>query len=333
MASGVLICAIMAVSVMVCVGVVWNSFNLIMTIQKQLKTKSVQTMSLIIISISINNNTLVLSCFFMVVIISLNPLFICTTVAQPQYLTLLFLWMSSSCMSFWSMAWLSVFYCVKVVNFSTECLRALKRNISVITNTALMLSCVGSFILFFPFFTLHLPEAEPGATSGTSGVNNTSDPSYLTCSLPVFSPLIIADAYTVSFMSFLCPLPLAIMLPTSIRMVIYLCQHMLTLRKNQTQVQSLDSYLSVCKLNVSLAGVYLITLLIVALFFVLRLIGLNVSYLLIIFGFSFYCIMTAALLTASKTYLRRKFWSMCCCKKTQEETISEITQMTKTEVA
>ncbi|XP_036412731.1 taste receptor type 2 member 40-like [Colossoma macropomum] len=326
----------MAVSVMVCIGVVWNSFNLFMTIQKQLKTKSVQTMSLIIISISINNNTLVLSCFFMVVFISLNPLFICTTVVQPQYLTLLFLWMSSSCMSFWSIAWLSVFYCVKVVNFSAECLRALKRNISIITNTALLLSCVGSFVLFFPFFTLHIPEAEPGAITGTLGINNTlntSNASYLTCSAPMFSPLINSDAYTVSFMSFLCPLPLAIMLPTSIRMVIHLCQHMLTLRKNQTQVQSLDSYLSVCKLNVSLAGVYLTTLIIVALFFVLRLIGVNVSYLLIIFGFSFYCIMTAALLTASKTHLRRKFWSMCCCRKTQEETINETKQMTKTEVA
>lgn len=317
MGFGELICELIALGVMVGTGVVWNSFNLVMTIQKQRKTTSVQTTSLIIISISISNITLVLSCFVIMVSITLNPMILCNMITKPQYLTMLYLWLSSNCMSFWSIAWLSVFYCVKVVNFSSECFRVLKRNISFITNSALVLSCLGSFLLFFPFFTLYTPGSEP-VTRMAYGINNTSNTTnatYFTCNIPIFAPPIDTDIYSMTFLCFLCPLPLMIMLPASIRMVVYLCQHVLTLRKNQTQVQSLDSYLTVCKITVSLVGVYLTTLIIVAFFFIFKLLMLNVSFLLIIFGFSFYCIMTAVLLTASETYLKKKFWRLCCFKK------------------
>ncbi|XP_072547001.1 uncharacterized protein [Salminus brasiliensis] len=319
MAFGTFIWQLVAVGVLVCIGVVWNTFNLIVTIQQQLRTKGIQTISLIIFSFSISNITLVLSCFFIVMCVCLNPSFLCTRL-QSHFLMLLYMWLSSSCVSFWSIALLSVFHCVKVVSFSScECLCTLKRNISFITNTALLLICIGSFLLFLPFLTLHSPGSEPGTRSTTHGTNNTLNTTNATCLLPIFTPLINTQLYSMSFLSFLCPFPLMIMLPTSIRMVIYLCQHTVTLNKNQIQVQSLDSYMFVCKLNISLVGVYLITLAIVAFFFILKMMASNVSYLIIIFGFSFYCIMTAALSTASTKKLRETFCRLFCCSKIQEQ--------------
>uniref|UniRef100_A0A3B1ICP8 Taste receptor type 2 n=1 Tax=Astyanax mexicanus TaxID=7994 RepID=A0A3B1ICP8_ASTMX len=313
---------LIAIVVLVCTGVMWNSFNLIATIRMQLKTKGIQTMILIIFSFSFSNVILVLSCFAIVLFVTLDPVFMCTKI-EAHHLILVYMWLSSSCVSFWSIALLSVLHCVKVVSFSIGCFNALKKNISRITNIALLLICLGSFLLFIPFFTLYIPKVT--ATNTTIGINgtnvttNTSNTTTKTCPLPSLSPQISTPLYTLLYMSFLCPIPLMIMMTTSLRMVIHLCQHVLSLSKNQTQVQSLDSYLFICKLNISLVGVYLITLAIVSIFFILKMLELTVSYLLIIFGFSLYCIMTAALLTASTKKLREKFWRMICCKETKKQ--------------
>ncbi|XP_026125823.1 taste receptor type 2 member 40-like [Carassius auratus] len=294
------------------VGVSGNIFNLIFTIQQQVKTRSVQTVNLILNVISINNIILVLATFVLVVSIFQDPLIWCIRPYPLSIRTEIYLMMSCSFISFWAIAWLSLFYCIKVVNFSSECFRALKRNISSVINAAVLLSCVFSSLLFFPMFSLD-------AADSMEQNYNVNDIGNLTCPLPSFTIQMNANAYAAAILCLLCPIPLTIMLPTSLRMVIHLCAHTLALKKNQTQVQGSDSYLLVCKITVSLVGVYMSTLCIVALFIIIRLIGLSITYHILASAFSFYSGMTSLLLTASNRYLKEKLWSLFCFWKAEEQ--------------
>ncbi|XP_026117515.1 taste receptor type 2 member 40-like [Carassius auratus] len=297
---------------LVVVGVSGNIFNLIFTIQQQVKTRTIQTVGLILNIISISNITLVLATFGMVVSVFQNPQIWCIKPYPLAIRTEIYLMMTSSFISFWAIAWLSLFYCIKVVNFSSDCFRALKRNISSVINAALLLSCVFSSLLFFPMFSLDIVDSLETNESMNDNAN-------LTCPMPSFTIQMDAYKYAGAILFLLCPIPLMIMLPTSIRMVVHLCAHTLALKKNQTQVQGSDSYLLVCKITVSLVGVYLSTLCIVALFFIIRLIGEFVTYQILASAFSFYSGMTSVLLTASNRHLKEKLWSLFCCRKAQEQ--------------
>ncbi|KAL0186831.1 hypothetical protein M9458_018501, partial [Cirrhinus mrigala] len=208
------------------------------------------TVGLILNVISISNIILVLGTFALVVSVFQNDQIWCV---KPYPLAIrieVYLMMTSSFISFWAIAWLSLFYCIKVVNFSSECFRALKRNISSVINAAVLLSCMLSCLLFFPMFSLDIVES-------LEKNDNVSDITNLTCPQPSFTLQMNANAYAAAILCLLCPIPLMIMLPTSIRMVAHLCAHTLALKKNQTQVQGSDSYVLVCKITISLVGVYL----------------------------------------------------------------------------
>ncbi|XP_016389514.1 taste receptor type 2 member 40-like [Sinocyclocheilus rhinocerous] len=306
---------------LVIVGVSGNIFNLIFTIQQQVKTRSIQTVGLILNVISINNIILVLATFALVVSVFQNPQIWCIRPYPLVIRTEIYLMMSCSFISFWAIAWLSLFYCIKVVNFSSECFRPLKRNISSVINAAVLLSCVLSSLLFFPMFSLDVADS-------LEKNHNMNDIANLTCPLPSFTIQMNANAYAAAILCLLCPIPLMIMLPTSIRMVVHLCAHMLALKKNQTQVQGSDSYLLVCKITISLVGVYMSTLCIVALFIILRLIGQFITYHTLASAFSFYSGMTSLLLTASNRYLKEKLWSLFCCRKAEEQTSKSQTVVT-----
>ncbi len=112
---------------LVIVGVLGNIFNLIFTIQQQVKTRSIQTVGLILNVISINNIILVLATFAMVMGVFQNPQIWCIRPYPLIVRTEIYLMLGCSFISFWAIAWLSLFYCIKVVNFSSECFRALKR--------------------------------------------------------------------------------------------------------------------------------------------------------------------------------------------------------------
>nr|BBE15827.1 taste type 2 receptor 200-1 [Cyprinus carpio] len=303
------------------VGTSGNIFNLIFTIQQQVKTRSIQTVGLILNVISINNIILVLATFAMVVGVFQNSLIWCIRPYPLSIRTEIYLMMSCSFISFWAIAWLSLFYCIKVVNFSSECFRALKRNISSVINAAVLLSCVLSSLLFFPMFSLD-------AADSMEKNYNVNDIGNLTCPMPSFTIQMNANAYAAAIICLLCPIPLMIMLPTSIRMVVHLCAHTLALKKNQTQVQGSDSYLLVCKITVSLVGVYMSTLCIVALFIIIRLIGQPITYHILASAFSFYSGMTSLLLTASNRYLKEKLWSLYCCRKAEEQASKSQTVVT-----
>ncbi|XDV48883.1 hypothetical protein PO909_018235 [Leuciscus waleckii] len=294
------------------VGVSGNLFNLIFTIQQQVKTRTIQTVGLILNVISINNIILVLATFSLVMGVFQNPQIWCITPYPLSIRIELYLMMTSSFNSFWAIAWLSLFYCIKVVSFSSECFQTLKRKISSVINAAVLLSCSFSFLFCTPLFSLDI-------TTSLDENDNVNDTSNMTCSQPFFTIGINTNTYAAAGICLLCPIPLMIMLPTSIRMVVHLCAHTLALQKNKTQVQGSDSYLLVCKITISLVGVYLSTLFIVSLFVIIRLIGGLITYQTLASAFSFYGGMTSLLLTASNRHLKDKLWSLFCCRKAQEQ--------------
>ncbi|NP_001034919.1 taste receptor, type 2, member 200, tandem duplicate 1 [Danio rerio] len=302
------------------VGVSGNIFNLIFSLQQQVKTRSIQTVGLILDVISISNIILVLSTLAMVVSVFLNAHIWCI---KPYPLGLrfeMYLMMTCGFISFWAIAWLSLFYCIKVVNFSSEIFRTLKKNISTVINTAVTLSCLFSFLLFLPAFSLDLPD---------SADKNISETNITTCPQPTFTLQIDINAYAAAVLLLICPIPLMIMLPTSVRMVVHLCAHTRALQKNQTQVQGSDSYLLVCKLTISLVGVYLSTLFMVALYFIIKVLGAFMTYQALVSAFTFYCGMTSVLLTASNRYLKDKLWSLFCCRKAKEPVSKSQTVVTQ----
>ncbi len=195
------------------------------------------------------------------------------------------------------------------------------RGTSSVINAAVLLSCVFSSLLFFPMLTLDVVDSE----EENHNVNSIAN---LTCPQPSFTIPMNANAYAAAALCLLCPIPLMIMLPTSIRMVIHLCAHTLALKKNQTQVQGSDSYLLVCKITISLVGVYMSTLCIVALFLIIRFIGEFITYHTLASAFSFYSGMTSLLLTASNRYLKEKLWSLFCCRKAEEQASKSQTVVT-----
>ena len=292
-----------------CAGILLNTCNLILTLLQMWSSRKALAVSAIICSISCGNVLLGLACMAVMLLVFAETTVISGEV-NPLFSAALFFWMNSCFVSFWSIAWLSVFYCVTVVSFSMEWLKALKRSISSLTGAALLVTLIGSWLLFSPFFTLRLVIVQLNTTDVTNA-SATQNQSY---SAGIeFAPWIDSTLYTATFIFLLCPLPLMVMLPTSLRLVLHLCRHMLALRRNQTQCQSSDSYLLVCKLTVSLVGVYVITLLIVSLFFISKLQSQSaMSYDVIMLGCTFYCVASGGLVTASNRHLKEKLRCGAC---------------------
>ncbi|XP_029572051.1 taste receptor type 2 member 40-like [Salmo trutta] len=288
------------IAVLVIIGVLWNTFNLITTVFQQWKAGGVQTVGLIISTISLGNVFLHLSTFGIVVTTWRGVL--CWDDLPMFFCAMLYVWLSSSCLSFWSIAWLSVLYCVKVVNFTSELFAKIKTNISPIINVALAVTFLNSCVMFSPFFSLNYRNESyvTPVTKNTTCVIKT----------PLFPTWINVNLYVLVFICYLAPLPVMVMVPSSIRLVVHLCKHTLEMRKNKTDVQSADSYLLVCKLTVALVGVYITTLTTISLFYLSKLYGSDISINSLLLGYSFYCIASGVLLTISNKNLREKLLAL-----------------------
>ncbi|KAM6965375.1 uncharacterized protein FYW47_007717 [Aplochiton taeniatus] len=289
---------------LVAVGVLWNAFNLIATLV-HLWNSEIQTVGLILSLISLANVFLQFTTFAIVAYASVHVA--CAPVLPLLFRIVVYLWLSSSSVSFWSIAWLSVLYCVKVVNFSSVLFSKLKANISTILNGFLVMTVLNSCVMFTPLFILRFKNntlALPATDNVTCDYKNIMFPDWFN-----------QDLYVLTFISYLAPLPLMFMLSTSLRLVVHLCKHTLSMRKNQNEFQSAASYLLLCKLTVALVGVYLTTLLTISLYYLTALYGKVQTPNWLFFGYSFYCIASAVLLTISNKYLRDKLWALFCSEK------------------
>ncbi|XP_053181428.1 taste receptor type 2 member 40-like [Scomber japonicus] len=276
-------------------GVLANLFNLVVMLVQQWRSGGVKTVALIICFISLGNILLQISTFVLSVSVWVGVL--CWSDLPLFFCVVLFVWLSSSSVSFWCVAWLSVLYCVRVMSFSSVLLRAMKENISSILNVTLVATLLTSYVTFTPFFYLHFQNE-------TLLTNMTEE-----CDIkkPLFPAWLNVNIYVIVFISYLTLIPLMIMLPTSLRLVVYLCKHTSSMQKNhQSGSHAAESYLLVCRLTVALVWVYLVTLLTISLYYFHAIFASGLSADMLFLGLSFYCVASAILLTCSNKNLREK---------------------------
>lgn len=283
-------------------GVLANVFNLGVLLVQQWRSGGVKTVAVIICFISLGNVLLQSSTF--VLVASLWAGVLCWSDLPFFFCVVLFVWLSSSSVSFWSVAWLSVLYCMRVLSFSSVLLRALKENISTILNVTLLVTLLTSCMMFTPFFYLQF-QSKPL-------VPNMTEKAACAIRKPLFPAWVDVNVYVIIFICYLTLMPLTIMLPTSLRLVVYLCKHTLSMRKKQRGSHTAESYLLVCRLTVALVWVYLTTLLTISLYYFHAIFASGLSADMLFLGLSFYCVASATLLTCSNKNLREKLRVLLC---------------------
>lgn len=273
-------------------GVLANLFNLGAMLWQQ----QGRTVAVIIFLISLGN--ILLQTSTCVLVASIRAGVLCRPHLPFFFSGVLYIWFISSSVSIWSVAWLNVFYCVKVCRFSWSICRALEENISSILNISMVIMFLTSCMMFTPFFGLHFQDQHVNATEmGTCVIRK-----------PLLPAWVDINTYVITFICFLTLMPSTIMLPTSLSLVVYLCR-----RTAKTQrSSSAESYLLVCRLTVALVWVYLTTLLIILLYYFHALFASGLSADLLFLGLSFYCVACAALLTCSNKHLRGKLRVLLC---------------------
>ncbi|XP_041643392.1 taste receptor type 2 member 40 [Cheilinus undulatus] len=290
-------------------GVLANVFNLGVMLVQQWRSGGVKTVATIICFISLGNVLLQISTFILVA--SLWAGVLCGSDLPFLFCVVVVVWLSSSSVSFWSVAWLGVFYCMRVLSFSSALFRALKKNISSILTFALCLTLLTSCVMFTPFFYLHFQNQTllPNTTEG--------------CLIrkPLFPAWINVNLYVMVFICYLTLLPPTVMLPTSLRLVVFLCRHTWTLQRKHNS--SAESYLLVCRLTVALVWVYLATLLTISLYYFHAIFASGLSADVLFLCLSFYCVASAVLLTGSNRNLREKLAALLCRKKRPTEGAAE----------
>ncbi|XP_064153584.1 taste receptor type 2 member 40 [Anguilla rostrata] len=302
MSLGAHVAQMCALFFLVVITVLWNICNLAVNVLHQWKSRgSHQPVGLIISCISISNVFLELSMSAILFLFWADLLF--SVNCLPFLRTTAFIWLQSICVSFWSIAWLSTFYCVKIVSTSSALLCKLKNNISFFITTALLLTVLFSFVACLPTLFFQLPSSNGTTANGTRNATN------LRLVLPAW---IDGTLYLYVLMGFLCPVPVLVMLPTSLRLVAHLCHHTLRMKKNENQVQGTDSYLMVCRMTVSMVGVYL-TMVVIFLIFLARWTPGKFPFELFAWNLSFFCLAMGILLTLLNKQTKEKLMSVCCC--------------------
>ncbi|XP_022623854.1 taste receptor type 2 member 40-like [Seriola dumerili] len=284
-------------------GSLANIFNLVVMLVQQWRSGCVKTVAVIICFISLGNVLLQISTF--VLVASVWAVVLCWPDLPFFFCVVLFVWFSSSSVSFWSVAWLSVFYCMRVLSFSSVIFRVLKENISTILNVFLGLTLLTSCVMFTPFFYLK-------SQNKTLVPKNMTERASCVIRKPLLPAWVDVNVYVVIFICYLALMPLMIMLPTSLRLVVYLCKHTLSMQNQQSGSHAAESYLLVCRLTVALVWVYLTTLLTISLYYFHAIFASGLSADMLFLGLSFYCTASAILLTCSNKNLREKLRVLIC---------------------
>ncbi|KAK5870677.1 hypothetical protein PBY51_003603 [Eleginops maclovinus] len=297
-------------------GVLANAFNLGVMLVQQWRSGGVKTLAVIISFISLSNILLQISTFALVASVWAGVL--CWPDLPLFFSVFLYVWLSSSSVSFWCVSWLSVLYCMRVLSFSSVLFRAIKVNLSAILNVAILVTLLTSCVMFTPFFYLHFQ-------TKTLTLNETEQAACV-ISKPLFPVWVNVNVYVVTFICYLTLMPSAVMLPTSLRLVVYLCKHSWSMQKKDSGSQAAGSYLLVCRLTVALVWVYLTTLLTISLYYFHAIFASGLRADMLFLGLSFYCVAAALLLTCSNKNLREKLRVLTCRRgNTRQEEKSGVT--------
>lgn len=277
-------------------GVLANLFNLGVMLWQQRGSAGERTVAVVICFISLGNILLQTSTF--VLVASIRAGVLCRPHLPFFFSAVLYVWFISSSVSIWSVAWLNVFYCVKVRRFSWGICRALEENISSILNVTMVIMFLTSCVMFIPFFGLHVQGQHLNVTEMGACVTRK----------PLLPAWVDVNAYVITFICYLTLIPSTVMLPTSLGLVVYLCRHTAKTQRSS----SAGSYQLVCRLTVALVWVYLATLLVISLYYFHALFASGLSADMLFLGLSFYCVACAALLSCSNKHLRGKLRVLRC---------------------
>ncbi|CAL8247914.1 unnamed protein product [Merluccius merluccius] len=321
-------------------GAAWNSFNLLATLGQQ---RVLQPASLIVCLISSSNTMLDVTTLAMQVV--LWELVLHQERLPLYFQVLTMVWLGASAVSFWSVAWLSTLYCVTVVRSSSPLLLAAKRNAEVVVHTGLALVLVFSSLMFLPFLciqyrhnlcsthtslnpiTLNATKASQNLSPLNSPQNFTENftqnlTENVTCisSMIQFPVQLNSAVYLVFLICYLILLPLCTMLLTSLHLVIYLYNHVLSVRANHGEFGGSESYLLVCGVTVALVSVFVTTLLMIFFYYIQAIFSSRISADFLFYTFSYYCTASAALLSASNRSLRERMRTLLCRPNAIQET-------------
>ncbi|XP_049433684.1 LOW QUALITY PROTEIN: taste receptor type 2 member 40 [Epinephelus fuscoguttatus] len=277
-------------------GVLANVFNFGVMLVQQCRSGGVKTVAIIVCFISLSNILLQISTFVLVASVWVGVLrWLDLTFF---YCVVLFVWLSSSSVSFWSVARLSVFYCVRILSFTSVLFKTFKENISTILNVTLVVTLLTSCVMFTPFLSLHY--------HSKTLVPNVTEEAACVIRKPLFPAWVDVNVYVITFICYLTLMPSMIMLPTSLRLVVYLRKHTLSVLKKQSSSHTAESYLLVCRVTVALVWVYLTTLLTISFYYFHAIFASGLSADMLFFSLSFYCVASAILLNRSNKNLREK---------------------------
>ncbi|XP_056136235.1 taste receptor type 2 member 16-like [Lampris incognitus] len=294
-------------AILVLVGVLWNIFNLTATIVEQLRSGGIWMVAAIICSISLCNILLHIATF----LLAMSEWFgvPCWSDLPWLHSLVLFIWFCGSCTSFWSTACLSLIYCIKVVSFSSPLFHGIKRNISAITGVIMALTLMTSCLFVTPMLLLR--RIKVNESLPINALENTT----CTKEIHLFPSWIDTSSYMVSFVCYLALLPLVVLLPTALRLVIFLCRHTISMQKNQNTPSGISSYLLVSQLTVALVGVYVTTTFTISLYYFSYFFKFSLSTDMVFLSLSIYCIASAVLQTASNRRLREHLCALFCNAK------------------
>uniref|UniRef100_H3A4K0 Taste receptor type 2 n=1 Tax=Latimeria chalumnae TaxID=7897 RepID=H3A4K0_LATCH len=202
-----------------------------------------QTSDLIITCLALSNGLIEVGQvpWFLVYILNL-----CNNTGEDFYKATDFLNTFFNKASSWFMAWLCLFYCVKIIKVNWRTFLKLKRRISSVVKVLIVVTLVGCLVVVLPIiFYIQLQ-------SNTTSISAQCKNYYIT-----ENNIHVYGAFLSFFTSFL---PLAIMLASSMMIVTFLCKHSRKMSKNTKAVSRShgDGPAAVAKTITSLTVLYVV---------------------------------------------------------------------------
>uniref|UniRef100_A0A803STT0 Taste receptor type 2 n=1 Tax=Anolis carolinensis TaxID=28377 RepID=A0A803STT0_ANOCA len=207
-------------------GILWivslsgNGFIFTVTVRQWLKKRKMPPSEFLLTCLSASRLLTLLT-----TMVSYLPLFY----SSGRSAMLLIPWVFLNMASLWCVSWLSIFYCVKVINFSNSLLLWLKLRLNLLLPKLLGISMVISMVSFLPFIFIFHQCNKPCNQTVTPPINHedeADDSMWIR-----FIPLQI----TFTSINF------SVNIAATLLLLISLWRHVRNLRKNGTSVQDLNT--------------------------------------------------------------------------------------------
>ncbi|XP_064416349.1 taste receptor type 2 member 40-like [Latimeria chalumnae] len=244
MATVDIILQLAAILFVIVFGIIGNLFIAIINFQEFWRTGTLQPSERIVSCISVSNIlvVIVLAVWFVIYLLD-----VCTYLGAHVYKVtdLLIIFISKA--SYWFTAWLCFFYCMKIIKVKWRFFKTLKQRISSLVSFLLIATVLCSFAVAYPvIYTIR-------SLNTTNTIGECKD-YYITQ-----HELMMGYAIFLSLVASL--LPLALMLLSSLGIVVFLFKHSKNMTKSSNTSSSPrnEGPITVAKMLISLIVLYVVT--------------------------------------------------------------------------